>query len=183
MPAPEEYFEAAVGMELPEALPDTADRGAVVVNEELQSLKALHLRAAGWTIGDIARALKVEVQAAHNLVEFALKQARAGAASSIEQLRALENVRLDRLQRAFWSSAIDGDRAAAAEVGRIMDRRARLNGTNAPTQINLNAGLRVEMELALQQLEQSVQQIVLEGSAEEIPEETAGETTEVTDGG
>jgi hypothetical protein len=53
----------------------------------------------------------------------------------IEELRAVEVDRLDRLQFAIWERAKDGDIKAIDAVLRILDRRTRILGLDAPTKI------------------------------------------------
>jgi hypothetical protein len=72
-----------------------------------------------------------------------------------QELRALELARLDRLQAATWTSALAGDVKAVETSLRIIDRRCRLLGLDAPTKhevISLDAIeaeiTRLETELA-----------------------------------
>lgn len=53
----------------------------------------------------------------------------------IDELRAVEVDRLDRLQFAIWERAKDGDIKAIDAVLRILDRRTRILGLDAPTKI------------------------------------------------
>jgi len=52
-------------------------------------------------------------------------------------MRQTEGARLDRMQRAVWPAAISGDIKAGAQVLRIMERRARLFGLDAPTKVEV----------------------------------------------
>jgi hypothetical protein len=72
-----------------------------------------------------------------------------------QELRALELARLDRLQAALWSSALGGDVRAVEVSLKVIDRRCRLLGLDAPTRhevITLDAIeaeiTRLETELA-----------------------------------
>ena len=49
-----------------------------------------------------------------------------------QELRALELERLDRLHEALWPRAIGGDDAALDRLLRVIDRRVRLLGLDAP---------------------------------------------------
>ncbi len=51
-------------------------------------------------------------------------------------------MRLDRLQEALWPKAISGDTRAADVVLRIMNRRARMLGIDAPARIDITAWIR-----------------------------------------
>jgi hypothetical protein len=50
-----------------------------------------------------------------------------------EAVRELEAMRLDALLQALWGKALDGDVLVIDRVLKIMDRRARLLGLDAPT--------------------------------------------------
>ena len=52
---------------------------------------------------------------------------------SADELRVVEADRLDRMQVAHWAAAMRGDVPATAQVIKIMERRARLLGLDAPT--------------------------------------------------
>ena len=55
---------------------------------------------------------------------------------SVDEIRDLELDRLDRIQRAYWKPAIvDLDKRAAEVVLKVMDRRAKLLGLEAPTKV------------------------------------------------
>jgi hypothetical protein len=54
----------------------------------------------------------------------------------VEEIRDLELDRLDRIMRAYWKPAIvDLDKRAAELVLKIMDRRAKLLGLDAPQKL------------------------------------------------
>ena len=72
--------------------------------------------------------------------------------TQVETLRAQENARLDRAQAAIWGDVLKGDLAAVNAFLRISARRAKMNGLDAPTQVNVSAQTREEMETALQAL-------------------------------
>jgi hypothetical protein len=54
------------------------------------------------------------------------------------ELRQLEGARLDTLQAQWWPHAIRGDYPAAKFVLRIMERRAKLFGLDAPQQVRVS---------------------------------------------
>jgi hypothetical protein len=57
----------------------------------------------------------------------------------LEEYRDLELERLDRLQVAVWGKAVTGDIRALDSVLRIIDRRTRILGLEAPKEVNLKA--------------------------------------------
>jgi hypothetical protein len=58
---------------------------------------------------------------------------------NIEELRDMELDRLDRLQAAVWGKALNGDVRSLDAVLRIIDKRAKLLGLDAPKEVNLKA--------------------------------------------
>jgi hypothetical protein len=55
--------------------------------------------------------------------------------ATIDEHRELELDRLDALQRTFWKSAIEGNPRAADFVLRVIDKRAKLLGLEAPLKV------------------------------------------------
>jgi hypothetical protein len=104
-------------------LPDVAEKWG----------KALALRRAGATFAQIARQVGyAEEGAAHKAVMSAIK---ATLREPAEEVRTLEVERLDRLMLGVWQRAIDGKSEAIDRVLKIMDRRARLLGLDAPRKL------------------------------------------------
>lgn len=118
-----------------------------------QRAEVLSLLLAGLTYDQIAERQGVSRTAVAVMIGRALE---AQEATGIETLRAIENARLDRAQAAIWTRVLDGDNKAIDTFLRISGRRARLNGMDAPFQIELSAHVRVEMEQALSELQDIV---------------------------
>lgn len=98
--------------------------------------QVLELRRAGATYDDCARAVGyATAQGAYLAYQRALK--RTLVETGAEEARQQELDRLDRLQRAVWPNALQGDLAAVNSVLRIMDRRARYLGLDAPIKHDL----------------------------------------------
>jgi hypothetical protein len=97
-------------------------------------VQAATLRSGGATFREIGDALGIDHTWARTLIIRALEAAQYEAA---DLMRVQEGQRLDRLQRSWWPAALNGDVKAAGIVLRIMDRRARLFGLNAPEQIEV----------------------------------------------
>lgn len=87
--------------------------------------RVLELRQTGTTYRDIAAIVGISTAQAH-------KDAKDGLAFTLtepaEHLRTLELARLDRLQRAYWDTALAGDYKAADRVLRIIETRFKLLG-------------------------------------------------------
>lgn len=94
-----------------------------------RKLKALEMRKARATYAQIGAALGVTKNAAWKLVQSALKETIREPA---EEVRALELETLDRLQFALWQQATNGNHGAVDRVLRVMERRAKLLGLDAP---------------------------------------------------
>ena len=99
-------------------------------------LRNIELRKAGASWDEIAKQLGYadkgaackDYQRARTLRAKKLDEA-------VDELRALEVERLDRLQLGLWKAAIGGDVKAAAEVRRIVMDRARLTGADTAPEV------------------------------------------------
>lgn len=93
--------------------------------------KAIELRRAGYTYEDIANAIGyADHTGARDACLRAIKRSMSDA--GVDELRQGELDRLDRLQRSAWTSALQGDLQAIATCLRIIDRRSKLLGLDAP---------------------------------------------------
>ena len=118
---------------------------------ELQHRKkeALQLRLEGKTYTEIAEHMGKSVSTVHGYVTGSLAEVTKEDA---QQLRDVEAARLDALQHAIWDKAIDGDLSAIDRVIKIIDRRARLLGLDAPQQVAVNNGMDVDIDAAVDKL-------------------------------
>lgn len=116
-------------------------------------VEALSLRLAGLTYEQIGERLGISTQGAIDLVNRTLSRAENLA---VQQLRELESARLDRAQAAIWTQVLEGDLRAVDVFLRLSKRRSLLLGLDAPTEININVGIRDEMEAALGELEKVI---------------------------
>lgn len=98
-----------------------------------RSANALELRIAGATYRQIAAQLGVSEKAAYYDVQDELARLDPVIKGRAERLRDLENARLDRLHVALAAGIKAGDPRAVVATVRVMERRARLNGLDAPT--------------------------------------------------
>lgn len=93
--------------------------------------RAVELRLAGANYDVIARQLDYAGQSgARYAVQRGLELAIIEPA---EEVLRQEVERLDRLMTGLWSRAVKGDVSAVDRVLKIMDRRARYLGLDAPT--------------------------------------------------
>jgi hypothetical protein len=128
--------------------------------ESARRVQAVSLALAGFTNEQIGKQLGIEADSAKKLVQRSLQTAEA---RNVEEMRALENQRLDRAQAAIWSNVVAGDLKSVQAFLAISKQRAQINGLNAPTKIEVNVGIRNEMERALENLETMVLEASTEG--------------------
>ena len=96
---------------------------------------AIDLRRAGWPFERIGEKLGISKQAAHKLVSSAIESARAQLSAASDDLLAEEVLRLDGLLQKIYPRAAKGELAAVDRVLKIMERRAKLLGLEAPVRI------------------------------------------------
>lgn len=105
--------------------------------------RILAMRASGATVEKIAEALAAQgfPTTAHG-VSRVLNNALAEMASADEQVvdkvRAMQVERLDTALRAIWPRVRDGDLKAIDRMLQIERTRARIMGTEAPTQVQVD---------------------------------------------
>lgn len=105
-----------------------------------RTLQALQLRASGATYDQIALALGYANRScAFQAVQRGLRMTLREPA---DQVRDLELQRLDRLQAALWARAIKGGYRAIETILKLMDRRAKLMGLDAPTRVDITQTIR-----------------------------------------
>jgi len=90
--------------------------------------KALELKVAGHSDRAIARILDVDVSTAHRDVKNVLEAMAREHAEEAANLRALLNIRYEKLFHAYYDQAIAGDTEATKIVVGIMERMAKING-------------------------------------------------------
>jgi hypothetical protein len=121
--------------------PRTSGRRLAAADRQRQ---ALELRKAGHSFERIA--VHLGYRSKSGAYDAVLAGLRATLQEPADAVRALELERCDRLQAALWPAALQGDVAAVAGVLRILDRRARYLGLDAPHVIDVSVRLRVLAE-------------------------------------
>jgi hypothetical protein len=101
---------------------------------ELQR-KALELRRMGKGYREIGAALGIGRSQAHRLVEAGLEDVKEQIDAEASELKAVELSRLDGMLSGLWADARSGNFAAVDRVLRIMERRAKLLGLDAPVKV------------------------------------------------
>lgn len=92
------------------------------------------LRAAGATFREIGDALQIDPTWAQTLAKRALAEAKYEAA---DVMRVQMGVRLDRLHRAYWGRALNGDLKAAELCRRVTADQRSLFGLDAPQRVEV----------------------------------------------
>lgn len=110
----------------------TSPRSLVALQRQQQ---AVELRRSGRSYREIAHAVGISVASAHRLVGTAIAEARTTVREDVVELRALELSRLDGLMVALWPKARRGELSAVDRVLKIMERRAKLLGLDAPVKL------------------------------------------------
>jgi hypothetical protein len=105
----------------------------------------LRLRLAGYSHRDIAAQLGVAPSSAYKRVRHALDELNKTNLESAEQLRALELLRLDELLSSLWDTAIAGDLRAVDRVLKVMERRAKLLGLDAPVKVETDGAIHIKV--------------------------------------
>lgn len=101
--------------------------------------QAVELRLRGNSYVDIARELGITAQAAYQTVSAALDEARKELREKSKELRELEADRLDILYRKVADAVMPDDSPIDPKLIetalKIMERRAKLLGLDAPTKV------------------------------------------------
>lgn len=105
-----------------------AEKGAILQRQ----LQALDLRKRGFSYRDIGEKLGVSHGQAYNDVMKELSRLAKERDGSLEELRQLELERLDGLITALEPMARVGDTAAVNAYLKVMERRAKYLGLDAP---------------------------------------------------
>lgn len=116
-------------------MPRSNSTGAAKTRKIENQAKALELRRMGYGYVQIAHQLGVSKSQAHRYVAAGLSEAAAKVAASADELRTEDIDRLDALLGALWIKAKRGEVAAVDRVLKILERRAKLLGIEAPVRI------------------------------------------------
>jgi len=92
----------------------------------------VELRTEGYVWREIAERVNMSTAGVYKAYNRAMTRV---IAPSIEEHRELEMDRLDNLQRTYWQPAVNGNLRAADFVLRVIDKRAKLLGLDAPMKV------------------------------------------------
>lgn len=161
------------GVDLPPA--SDAQGGADMALDRARATELLRDRAFGLTYEQLAeRHGYADGSGARQALLRALDRHEAG---NVRHLRAIENERYEMDQRDLRAVIADRTLPPTTRI-RAIDartrsaaRHARLNGLDAPVQVQISAGARADMDDALSALRETVQGYVLAVSDEPIPDD------------
>jgi hypothetical protein len=109
---------------------------------------AIALRLAGADYETIAERLGYSSRgAAYTDITRALEARLAEQRQEVDLLRQEELARLNRLQMGVWTAAVGGDPRSAEVALKIIDRRCKLLGLDAPQRLELVTMGAVEQEI------------------------------------
>jgi hypothetical protein len=121
--------------------------------------RALELRRTGATYEQVASLIaeqfglpKYNRSRAFEDIDFALSELNREFSIDSEHLRRLELEKLDRLELGLWKSAINGDPQSVKVFVSLMDRRAKLCGTDFPIRLEVDRLLDSEVKMLLEHL-------------------------------
>lgn len=95
----------------------------------------------GHSYRSIANLMGVNVKTAYKYVQSEIIELREQTRDDAEAVRDIEVERCDELIMGLWPGATAGDPQVVAAVIRVMERRARLLGLDAPAKIDMKAAL------------------------------------------
>lgn len=105
--------------------------------QSLQRRKeALELRFQGKSYEEIARHFGVKKPTIYQWIQNQLAET---VRAPTDEMREFEVARLDKLLETRWERALDGDDEALDRVLKILDKRYRLLGLEAPKRVDLRS--------------------------------------------
>lgn len=138
-------------------MPTTTGKGSPQVQRDRaahRAAQAVELRIAGYTYARIAAALQfANPSSAKKAVDRALSAETESQVKARDALRKLHNLRIERLIQGLWSAAATkGDVKAAAAIKGLLERQAKLNGLDAPINVQITDKFDAEIEALLAEL-------------------------------
>lgn len=157
-------------MDTPTATPRDKPHPAVARDAAmLKGQRTLDLRMAGATFAQIATSLGYSDRgSARKAYLRALNTEISLKAEDRDAWRKEQAARCDRLIRALWTKALDGDVKAHGAINRHLERQARLLGLDAPTRITVDEGVQGEIDALLDEMARLEREQALAAAALEV---------------
>lgn len=99
------------------------------------AVKVLELRLKGLSFAKIGLQTGISKQRAHQCVQEFLEESSEELKAMGEKIKIMELARLEHLQVGLWPRASRGDPRSIDTMLRIMERRAKLLGLDAPLKV------------------------------------------------
>lgn len=125
----------------------TADDPAYQTTVARTREKAIRMRLQGRRWDEIAEECGYNSGGyAREMVSKVLKDSTESFEEAREEYRAVELARLNEMIRSHWAQAVSGENLKAAElVLKIIDRIARITGTEQPVKVDVTGGVTYEV--------------------------------------
>lgn len=135
------------------------DKPALMEEFERRHLM-LELRKAGWGYHHIALAFEISEKEARKKIRLELRRAARILHKSAREVFQLEYERLEDLTLALWPQAQAGSIRAVETLIRLMERRAKMLGMDAPLRTEARLDMTLEA-VTPEQLQQKAQELGL----------------------
>lgn len=132
------------------------------VKRELDCLEALNLRRIGLSYTQIAKRIGCSTAWAQKLVVTALAETVRERNLATADLIQIDLERLDAALLAIWPGVVNGDVSKIDRLLRILQRRARMLGLDAPKKIEASGpdGGPIEVGLGVDETRRQIAQIL-----------------------
>lgn len=117
------------------------------VEQAIRDRRIIQARRSGKSIDDIADDFGLTPQTISRIINTRLAQTIRLRDTEIDLLRQQELERLDAVQQAAWSAAMDGHIDSLKIVMNAVDRRCKLLGLDAPAQLEVISIGAIEAEM------------------------------------
>ena len=133
--------------------PSDAERPPNGLIDAPRRKQVMSMRLAGMSFQEIGDHFGISKQAIWQMIHLSLQSEPNRQA---EELRAIENLRLDTAQARIWSKVLEGDLKATETFLKISARRARMNGLDLAADLSVSVTVQKDLDKALEQLEQVI---------------------------
>jgi hypothetical protein len=117
------------------------------IHEQARRLEALQLRKSGKTYKQIGDSLGIDRGNAWKLVDFELKKLRTEVRETAKDVLDIEVSRLEEIIEACWEKMKGGSVPHAQTILRVMERKAKMMGLDAPLKVEGKMSFRTDAEL------------------------------------
>jgi hypothetical protein len=118
---------------------------ALIIVKEQRTAEILRLARQGWQCQAIGDKLGIMRQEVYRLIHTALEEARTVRKEEVELLTELERQRLDAMTAGVQEMAEKGDAKKIDSALKIMDRRAKLLGLDAPVKQEIDTAVEIRI--------------------------------------